>query len=192
MQNPGMIKPEIGKLSKSVVDKIPLVTYIPAPPYDGAKESAHQMPHVYPPKQQIQRRSIRFRLLDISFFRPKPKPAADKQPEGKSDSPDADSWADRWEQGEFPFVTLEGNRATCPICLQDFEEPKRKVADNQVADEKTSRPSEEGSSQWPTNVVVETKKDDLNLKLADAGEGDQPLRLLGCGHVFHVRHALFV
>jgi hypothetical protein len=26
------------------------------------------------------------------------------------------------------------------------------------------------------------------LRLEDAGEGVQPLRLLECGHVFHVRH----
>jgi hypothetical protein len=28
--------------------------------------------------------------------------------------------------------------------------------------------------------------DDLTLRLQDAGEGAQPLRLLKCGHVFHV------
>lgn len=31
-----------------------------------------------------------------------------------------------------------------------------------------------------------TDADDDNLRLQDAGEGVQPLRLLSCGHVFHV------
>jgi hypothetical protein len=191
MQNAGMIKPEIGKLSKAVVDNIPLVTYIPAPEEEGAKETTLQMPHIYPPKQQTRRRKIRFRLLRV-FFKPKSTNpvAADKQLEGKLNSLEPDSWVDNWEQGEYPFVTLEGNRAACAICLQDYEEPKRKVADNEAANEKKEKPSSdsgEGSSATapgPVNVTEDARND--NLKLADAGETVQPLRLLGCGHVFHV------
>ena len=192
MQNAGMIKPEIGKLSKAVVDNIPLVIYIPAPQEEGAKETTLQIPHVYPPKQQIERRRIRFRFLR-DFFKPKStKPvAANKQLEGKLNSLEPDSWVDNWEQGEYPFVTLEGNRAACAICLQDYEEPKRKVADNQAANEKKGKPSPDSgedsslsmNAQGPTNVAEDAS--DI-LKLADAGEAVQPLRLLDCGHVFHV------
>lgn len=193
MQNAGMIKPEIGKLSKAVVDDIPLVIYIPAPE-EGAKETTVQIPHVYPPKHQTEHRKIRFRLLRV-FFKPKSTKsvAVDKQLEGKLNSLEPDSWVDNWEQGEYPFVTLEGNRAACAICLQDYEEPKRKVADNQAANEEKGKSSSdfaEGSrlsvkAPEPTNVTEDARRID-NLKLADAGEAVQPLRLLGCGHVFHV------
>jgi hypothetical protein len=38
-----------------------------------------------------------------------------------------------------------------------------------------------------TGPIVTVETSDGDLKLADAGEGVQPLRLLECGHVFHVR-----
>ena len=66
MQNAHFIKPDIGKLSKAVVDAIPLVMYIPTPPgeekagEDGGDgsikqpEGAHlknaSPEHTYPPK----------------------------------------------------------------------------------------------------------------------------------------------
>jgi hypothetical protein len=61
MQNPTAIKPEIGKLSKSIVDSIPLVNYIPAPPLDDTGKETLSAPQLYPPKPTKQR--MRFRLL---------------------------------------------------------------------------------------------------------------------------------
>ena len=40
IQNPHYINPEIGKLSKAIVEKIPLVMYIPFPPGEDEKEKA--------------------------------------------------------------------------------------------------------------------------------------------------------
>jgi hypothetical protein len=97
--------------------------------------------------------------------------------------PSGERWEDNWERGEYPFVQLEGNRAACAICLMDFEEPKRikVVGVNEETKEIPSiarKPEED-----ETFMVTEEER----LKLKDAGEGAQPLRLLACGHVFHVR-----
>ncbi|KAI0823678.1 hypothetical protein BC628DRAFT_1324439 [Trametes gibbosa] len=54
LQNPHFIKPDIGKLPKAVVEKIPLVLYIPPPPgesEDGITSvSTTPAPHAYPPE----------------------------------------------------------------------------------------------------------------------------------------------
>jgi len=100
---------------------------------------------------------------------------------GLRDAEQGHNYEDKWERGEYPFVKLEGNRAACAICLCDFEEPRR------VRFSVDSRPPEDldraetglgaGSGKTPSEG---------GLKLADAGEGAQPLRLLACAHVFHV------
>ena len=188
MQTPGAIKHEIGKLSKATVDKIPLVVYIPAPPSDSSdpKADIHQMPHVYPPK--LQKRPMRFKFLHrVKVFGSKAKKAtsnAKDDIEGQSDS-----WADKWEETEHPFVTLEGNRAACAICLMDYEEPKRKSGaggEDETDDVKAPTDIEEGTSGASAAEPVAQEAHLSDLKLSDAGQGSQPLRLLGCGHVFHV------
>ena len=72
LQNPHFINPEIGKLSKHVVDQIPLVMYIPSPPGDekDADKDAVTKPtpiytagsseHTYPPKRPQSRRMFTF------------------------------------------------------------------------------------------------------------------------------------
>jgi hypothetical protein len=197
-----MIRPEIGKLSKSIVDQIPLVIYIP-PPDDLSKEMA-PFPHIYPPKPM--KRQMRFRLLQsFAFLSSKSSKAQtpDKPTEDESEHK-ADSWADNWEQGQYPFVTLDGNRAACAICLSDFEAPpKRKVGDtaeeeasdqDNDQEEKASPPVEAPIVIAPTSDSPVTAQESNTserradtLKLKDAGAGPQPLRLLGCTHAFHVR-----
>ena len=101
-----------------------------------------------------------------------------------------ETWEDNWEQCEYPFVRLEGNRAACAICLMDFEEPKRLSAVPQQDPDKDSAlvtppsPSTE-EAVIPVENITEEERDALP-RLEDAGEGPQPLRLLACGHVFHV------
>lgn len=107
------------------------------------------------------------------------------------------NWEDHWEQGDYPFVRLEGNRAACAICLMDFEEPKRipglnpNVPEKHDAGEpsgsaKTGAPDVENDVQEvPVENITQEEREE-QLKLLDAGEGAQPLRLLACGHVFHV------
>ncbi|KAI0358484.1 hypothetical protein OH77DRAFT_1420876 [Trametes cingulata] len=110
-------------------------------------------------------------------------------------------WDEMWEKGEYPFVRLEGNRAVCAICLMDFEEPRRvrgpgagaagkdKDGNERKAQEKSlsATPAEVQGSAATQEVQVEevTEEERDALKLNDAGEGPQPLRLLSCGHAFH-------
>jgi hypothetical protein len=116
LQNPTMIKPEIGKLPKSVVDRIPLVMYIPPPP-GASSDTPIKIPeaaYTYPPEPR------RFK-----FLRYKGKMHVDASKETKqgkkSSMTDPETWEDHWEQDGYPFVILESNRAACAICLLDFE-----------------------------------------------------------------------
>jgi len=176
LQNPHSIKPEIGKLSKAAVEKIPLVLYIPAPedkePNSIPKPSpAHTYPPT-PPRPKPQKRRFFFLRKNKSG-----EPGSKEKGKAHGDSSLGDSWEDGWEKGEYPFVRLEGNRAACAICLMDFDEPKR-VGGNSGEDGKggdaEAKLNEDGDSQHREE-----------LRLEDAGDGPQPLRLLACGHVFH-------
>ncbi|KAF4599882.1 hypothetical protein EYR40_006986 [Pleurotus pulmonarius] len=213
LQNPSLIKPEIGKLPKSVVDRIPLVMYIPPSPEDSKSPvTIPEAVHAYPPKTTVKPStpSRRFKFLRIS--RKKQTASTSEKGEGGEDkkSPsgkgaeDPQTWENQWEQSEYPFVKLEGNRAACAICLMDFEEPKRVQLGNEGKpmrsdDGKTdSLAGEPPATDADTTLVepssgvqeigVETPSSEIDedkLRLTDAGEGAQPLRLLACGHVFH-------
>lgn len=122
MQNPTAIKPEIGKLSKSIVDSILLVNYIPAPPLDVTGKETLSAPQLHPPKPAKQRMRLRL-LQNFTFFTSRSSNGETSDQSRDESERKADSWADNWEQGQYPFVTLEGNWATCAICLNDFEAP---------------------------------------------------------------------
>ncbi|TFK75437.1 hypothetical protein BDN72DRAFT_757762 [Pluteus cervinus] len=200
LQNPTMIKPEIGKLSKTIVDKIPLVMYIPPPPESLAtiKIASPPVAYSYPPKPTPSPPKRRFRFIRIRRKSPKNGTgnSGDEKNAGQKDPPSPETWEDHWEHAGYPFVILEGNRAACAICLMDFEEPKRIISDplpstttGATSDSVTSDPKSptDPSSSTPQTIPVEqiTEEDREELKLTDAGEGAQPLRLLACGHVFH-------
>ncbi|TCD71238.1 hypothetical protein EIP91_011716 [Steccherinum ochraceum] len=205
LQNPFYIKPEIGKLSKSVVDQIPLVLYIPAPPEDsafhvpptkGSPISVPQPIYTYPPASPtvsaVPPKRKRFAFLRKKEDKTKGS-GEKKKPKGKAalDDPDHEkTWEDHWEAGDYPFVRLEGNRAACAICLMDFEEPKRVDGSKPLvvteAQSETKKDEEENTGAEEVLRVDEiTREDRETLHLEDAGEGAQPLRLLACGHVFH-------
>ncbi|KZT26724.1 hypothetical protein NEOLEDRAFT_1155469 [Neolentinus lepideus HHB14362 ss-1] len=216
LQNPGYMKPEIGKLPKSVVERIPLVLYIPPPPDDEKeKPSPVAFPppiYTYPPKSSQAgsvvpgRRRRRFTFLR-NFAKAK---GTRKDSEGRDTSRGGKTaekekteltWEDNWEQGDLPFVRLEDNRAACAICLLDFEEPKRirPLTNENEGDDRAkvnetdaTAKGDEGADQTASGQVEELRVGEVTeeeraeiLKLEDAGEGPQPLRLLGCGHVFH-------
>jgi len=225
LQNPHYIKPEIGKLPKSVVDQIPLVLYIPPPPDEpvssnGGKPVPIPSPsYSYPPKRKTSAAAPKRRFAFMRIRKNKvnnmsglgslnEKNAGPSGKRGRGDvDPEKATWEDRWESSEYPFVRLEGNRAVCAICLLDFEEPKRvggideaetKPNDHIIASptgDGTSQPASPGDKEGDSpdslqpvqEVQVEevTQEERDRLKLDDAGEGAQPLRLLGCGHVFH-------
>ena len=182
-----MINPEIGKLPKTTVDRIPLVIYIPPPP-EGVKSALGGIPHSYPPKTTD---SPQPRFKFLRNFRKKeasPQDAIDEKNDGTTDMDESMLWEANWEHGEYPFVALEGSRAACAICLMDFEEPKRK----EVTGEGSSNPKRmENTSETIDEVVNNSnissgEEDQEKLKLVDAGDSSQPLRLLPCSHVFHV------
>ena len=202
LQHPNMIKPDIDKLPKSVVDRIPLVMYIPPPPDALPSDGPVKMPesaYTYPPKSPSVKSSASKRRFKFLTFKGK-KGKAGKETTSKpnenveenkvaaaKDSQDPQTWEDHWEQEGYPFVILEGNRAACAICLLDFEEPKRVGQASQPA--KQVEDSAEGSSSQPEEIIVENITEEERkeeLRLQDVGEGAQPLRLLACGHVFHV------
>ncbi|TFY59599.1 hypothetical protein EVG20_g7725 [Dentipellis fragilis] len=201
LQNPHYIKPDVGKLSKSVVDAIPLVIYIPPPP--GSEETTADtkdpsrpitsppIAYSYPPKPAPAppppaRR--RFRFLRLKRRRGTAGDEKGACGEGGKDEKNGTGngnggvWEDKWEKGEYPFVLLENNRAACAICLMDFEAPRRLDGE---AEEHVQEVQE--VEQAPVHVGGEGggERAKGGLQLEDAGEGVQPLRLLECGHVFH-------
>lgn len=199
LQNPGMIKPEIGKLPKSLVDRIPLVMYIPPPP-EGVASAPIKSPeevYSYPPKKGAPKPTPAPHRRRFRFLR-RPKVTKgdnlSKLEAGEGGMTDSKlqpkSWEDHWEKEGYPFVVLEGNRAACAICLMDFEEPKRVGGENEKHE---VSPAPSSSSPKPeataTTQISEEERD--TMRLEDAGDGAQPLRLLACGHVFHVRRLLF-
>ncbi|KAF5385866.1 hypothetical protein D9615_002553 [Tricholomella constricta] len=237
LQTSNMIKPEIGKLPKAIVDRIPLVMYIPPPPEIPPPEklAVPEPAHGYPPRPTapapITKSRFRFIRRFSSFQNKKGDNNTPDAPVGPGNEKDVEkdgggsqTWEAHWEQGEYPLVVLEGNRAACAICLMDFEEPKRKRGTSDTAaavtaatatatpaatatasspDAGPSKLEEEGASrpvQSPAISIVPVQsataeqqgENDDELHLADAGEGAQPLRLLACGHVFHVSPLLCV
>jgi hypothetical protein len=140
--------PNVPKMPREMVNRIPLVLYIPMPELsnsagEGPLESstAKQSEHVYPPGHP----KAKFRR---GFFF---KKSQNTKRKGPTIEQDVEAEAG-WQKGEYPFVKLEANQATCAICYLDFEPPQR------IGEE-------------------------LGRNEPDEAE---PLRLLGCGHVFHV------
>jgi len=104
-------------------------------------------------------------------------------------------------------VQLDSHRASCAICLLDFQEPRRVgvAAHESDALAKTQKHKEAAENQATGDPVAQREGEadvteqtaalalpgeDLSLRLQDAGQGPQPLRLLKCGHVFHVSASL--
>ncbi len=205
--------------------------YIPPPP-EGSdlKATSPQIisnPHTYPPKSAVApatKPKHRFR-----FLKPKGSKAKESSRNPKAMSGDVEknpgtgrplTWSDYWEESEYPFVVLEGNRAACAICLMDFEEPKKKSRgdaptgkdDKDANDETAAKPADQGATGKDETTETEQKSEgtevnqgpdsgitvedraggSTGLHLEDAGEEAQPLRLLTCGHVFHVRNLLII
>ncbi|KAK0212674.1 hypothetical protein DFS33DRAFT_54545 [Desarmillaria ectypa] len=195
LQNPGMIKPEIGKLSKSVVDRIPLVMYIPPPPEPSSfpikvPEAIYTYPPPPPGSSNTAPSKRRFRFLKIkkktADIPPNESSTSSKSEGKKATKPDVpETWEDHWEQEGYPFVVLEGNRAACAICLMDFEEPKRVVNTSEKDKGLLLEASDTATSGCSPTDDKAVEEEGAELKLEDAGDGAQPLRLLACGHVFH-------
>ena len=194
-QNPHHFTPDIGQVPRTVVDKLPLVIYIPPPPDQPSKPVTIPSDlHSYPPKSASSRRFLLLPFRRRATSTDTAKGGVGKEKGGSNSLP---TWEDNWVKSEYPFVQLDSHRASCAICLLDFQEPKRvslahlgleitkETAENQVVDVPGTR--EEGEGDITEQVAPPTSpSSDIALRLQDAGEGAQPLRLLKCGHVFHV------
>ncbi|KAJ8597329.1 hypothetical protein M405DRAFT_836559 [Rhizopogon salebrosus TDB-379] len=164
------------KLPKVIVERIPLVIYIPPPPEDDRKA---QVVHSYPPKPPAMR--IPSRQFVLFCRRP-----INKAPSQKSEIHNRD-----WEQCKYPFVRLEGCRAACSICLMDFEEPKRlggaeavtaeKTEESTVAPEANAPREREEEVETPVERITEEHRSGPP-RPKDARVGPQPLRLLPRRH----------
>jgi hypothetical protein len=213
---PGGINHEIGKLPQQIVDRIPLVMYIPTPPPKDAnpKDLAKDSVHTYPPPpsdspveptiakepasplvENLPPAQKRHRFFFLRRSKNEQKP--DLEGGAGEDAGDRaaklrgkmrrgtieDEWEANWERGEYPFVKLPENRATCAICLLDFEAPPKRGAASSANAAATASGAVSTSTAngdgGTTTVPVEP------LSLQDAGEGATPLRLLACGHAFH-------
>ncbi|KAG9103291.1 hypothetical protein FRC06_011483 [Ceratobasidium sp. 370] len=190
----GHINPDVPKMPRALVDRIPLVMYIPVPvreepkvatqpePGKPAPADGIQVEHVYPPAPlsvpplaKLKTDSSaplptpappRTRRRFFFFRRKKARPGVTKEGEAVKSGDEVDLEAG-WEKNEYPFVKLEANRAACAICLTDFEPPKRIGAKGKGKDSGKG----EGEEKTETN---------------EGGTGEaEPLRLLACGHVFH-------
>jgi len=211
LRHPTHINPEVGKLPHKIVDRIPLVLYIPAPkeraanaeaPQGSSSPAVPEPAHSYPPLTEkplalptptptatVPARPRRlFTFRRIRLRKKSAKGDMEKGKEKQTDEERGYDYEDKWERGEYPFVKLEGNRAACAICLCDFEEPRRvrySVGSRPPAPEDLNQ-AEKGLGGDPSGDEGSAKtKANSGLKLEDAGEGAQPLRLLACAHVFH-------
>lgn len=215
-------------MEQALVDKIPLVIYIPppetpsevseepnglyeTPSQDGegsenltgkANAAAVEDAPVASVTTASRRRFAWIRKDGVNGMSPKPTMWSDAKFISKGDP--------RFEKSEYPFVVLESNRTMCCICLFDFSEPRRKEAVPrkdlepiaEMVEEQGSMPPVEDEDndaieRDPTNHTVNVSKGKEPIRdciaeavpedkddLTDPGE---PLRLLACGHVFHVR-----
>ncbi|KAJ3866591.1 hypothetical protein EV359DRAFT_36342 [Lentinula novae-zelandiae] len=185
-QNSQMIKADIGKLPKNLVDRIPLVVYIPTPPNASPTEEPKQIPtsiYSYSPKSPVEGMEISakkcFRFIKLHQFSSKFNKTTNDGPTGilkQVNLTESGFWEESWDTGGYPHIVLDDNRAACAICLLDFEEPKRLHV---VAEEQSK------GGQVTVEVISEEKYENDELRSVDVREGAQLLRLLGCGHVFH-------
>ena len=170
-------------------------------------------PSTSPPKTTSgQRRCI--------FFRPssKRRSLAEDLERGENNGttpndPEVDPWDALWEAGPHPFVRLPENLATCGICLMEFEAPRRLSDRGRILDaaldhdDDHNDDNDEGGEAHEMRAIplsadgieemqVEAPRpgDARAVEIAQAGGGDapDPLRLLSCGHVYHVSDSMLL
>lgn len=100
--------------------------------------------------------------------------------------------------GQLPEVVEERNNDVQEVTVEPAPSLKKERMGAQGMPGGISGPGDEET----TEVEVEpdsdayderdTEEEERGLKLEDAGEGPQPLRLLVCGHVFHVSGIIYV
>lgn len=201
------IQPETGKISQKVVDEIKLVYYTPAEE-EGEDGNAGST------QDRIMQAALEVGETMFSSTIPQATPtdvvqgqSMRSKVEGKkrggwarlfmmrrrtpSDAALGNGKAAGSKRGElalnlkYPLHPIPINRATCSICLCDFERPEEAIRNAGT----------ELSGGWKKAVEeAETKKSKKKQKKEDKQEDaviPEPLRLLECSHVFHVSDPIF-
>lgn len=95
---------------------------------------------------------------------------------------------------KYPLYPIPAHRATCPICLSDYEEVRVGESSNQDGnvskgeDEVPPNPVEATGESRSAREVEEQPKDEISKEEEATQriiEEPEPLRLLRCGHVMH-------
>ncbi|KAH9993943.1 hypothetical protein BJV77DRAFT_961606 [Russula vinacea] len=195
-QNPHHFTPDIGQVPRTVVDKLPLVIYIPPPPDQPSKPVTLPSDlHTYPPKSAASRR-----ILFLPFRRRAHPPRHSKGWRGKEkgSSNRLPTWEDNWEKASSHLYssTVTARRAlfACSTFKNQnarawapWDRKSQRNGGNQAVDVPGTREEGEGdiTEQAAPPASPTSPSSGMALRLRDAGEGAQPLRLLKCGHVFH-------
>lgn len=174
-------------LTRAEVDRIALVHYIPPSadeamsPVSPASPTSPTARSLYPPRSPI---SYRKKTPRFILFRSRSSTAGNDIERDAGD----ESWG-------RPEVRLPDNLARCAICLEDFEAPAKAIeapsetngGDGGEAHEMTRAPPRL-VMELRVRVEPETHQpEDVDVADADGKGAPMPLRLLGCGHAFHVR-----
>ncbi|KAI0658838.1 hypothetical protein C8Q70DRAFT_990855 [Cubamyces menziesii] len=202
-------QPAIGKLSQSEVDRIPLVLYIPPPPGDDGTSPISPPPPTHSLVSSLPKMTSHpYKPKKKRFIMFKPKHQQEEEHASLQASAlnifgpltNSDPWEAMWEPAPYPLVRLPENKATCTICLCEFEAPRKLGAKlpaegDGEAHEMTAvlphSPSPDAAQTGQNIEEVEVEAphpaDAGTVERADAEGGDapQPLRLLGCGHAYH-------
>lgn len=94
---------------------------------------------------------------------------------------------------KYPLYPIPAHRATCPICLSDYEEVRMGEAKNQERRSSREEESEirinpaeaKGETRSANEGEGETKNETTKESTEKTIEEPEPLRLLRCGHVMH-------
>lgn len=179
------------------------MTYIPPPPEKEGGD-APNWPIEYPPKPRTPSKPKTGRFKFLRRLKSNKDEVSAGVNNDSTKKPEQVDWEGKWENGDYPFVILEENRAACSICLLDFVAPQRKdlseeekaKGDAEKSEEVVAKPTvpsnEAESSTSPMATLNQDESGAAMPTLADAGEEATPLRLLECGHVFHVSYVLCV
>lgn len=116
----------------------------------------------------------------MDFEEPKKRNFASHHPHGQSKTGNATE-----QSGAIVTGIIAGSKPASPVVSPSEGETGAAGVSDGTLLASTSKSIEETRSQ-PQAIPVEIRDGEDHLKLEDAGEGAQPLRLLSCGHVFHV------
>ncbi|KAI0823528.1 hypothetical protein BC628DRAFT_514898 [Trametes gibbosa] len=212
-------RPTIGKLSQVEVDRIPLVLYIPPPPVkdvDRPPSPTVAPTTSYPPIQLKLNPVAPTKKKRFIFLSPRLMRHSRRERSMEDDLEHGvvehsmgaintlamiNSWDAMWAPAPYPLVRLPENKATCMICLCEFEEPRKVGGQPTTTGTETGEEEHEMQTVAPLSPVAghqpgsveEVQVEDprpadarsVEMVGEESADALQPLRLLSCGHAYH-------